>query len=37
MNIIARAEILFHLARWRATWSKHDLDYVPKGLDNPGS
>ena len=35
MNIIARAEILFHLARWRATWSKHDLDYVPKGLDNP--
>ena len=35
MNVIARAEILFHIARWRATWAKHDVDYVPKGLDNP--
>jgi propionate CoA-transferase len=35
MNIIKKAEVLLHIARWRATWSKHDLDYIPKDLDNP--
>lgn len=35
MNPLAKAQVLFHIARWRATWSRHDLDYLPEGLDNP--
>lgn len=35
MNILTRAQLLVHIARWRLTWSRRDLDYCPEGLDNP--
>jgi propionate CoA-transferase len=35
MNIMTRAKILFHIARWRATWSRRDLDYRPPDQENP--
>ncbi len=35
MNLLSKAHVLFHIARWRMTWAKHDLDYRPDNLDNP--
>jgi hypothetical protein len=35
MNILTKAELLLHIARWRATWDKRDIDYRPHQLDNP--
>ncbi len=35
MNLIDKAALLKHIVKWRLTWSKHDLDYVPPGIDNP--
>ncbi|MDP8255358.1 MAG: hypothetical protein P9M14_06385 [Candidatus Alcyoniella australis] len=32
MNLFDKAKILVHIARWRATWSRRDLNYVPKKL-----
>jgi len=33
MNVLTRARLLAHVAYWRMTWSRHDLDYRPPGLD----
>ncbi|NLH49758.1 MAG: hypothetical protein GX444_14340 [Myxococcales bacterium] len=35
MNILTKAELLLHIARWRATWDKRDIDYRPRHLANP--
>ncbi len=35
MNILTKAELLFHIARWRLTWNRHDSNYKPDGLKNP--
>ncbi len=35
MNVLTKAKLLVHIGRWRATWSRHDCDYRPKGLKNP--
>jgi len=35
MNLSSKAEILWHIAKWRMTWSRKDLDYCPSGLKNP--
>ena len=35
MKLTAKAGILWHIAKWRMTWSKRDLDYCPAGLKNP--
>jgi propionate CoA-transferase len=34
MNPISKAQVLLHIAKWRMTWSKHDLDYCPEALDS---
>lgn len=31
MNILERIKLLFHIIRWRLTWSKKDLDCRPSG------
>jgi len=35
MKLLDKGKILLHIARWRATWAKHDLDYCPADLDDP--
>ncbi len=35
MNLNNPVALLAHVLRWRLTWAKHDLDYVPPGADNP--
>jgi propionate CoA-transferase len=35
MKLTAKAGILWHIAKWRATWSRRDLDYCPADLKNP--
>jgi len=35
MKTLAKIQTILHIAHWRATWAKHDLDYMPKGIDNP--
>lgn len=35
MKATDRVRVLLHIARWRVTWSRHDLDYLPGELDNP--
>jgi propionate CoA-transferase len=34
MNPVTQASLLAHVARWRLTWSRHDLEYRPH-LGNP--
>ncbi|MBP7124862.1 hypothetical protein KBD49_00665 [Myxococcota bacterium] len=33
MNLWTKARLLAHVAWWRMTWSRHDLDFRPEGLD----
>ncbi len=33
MNILTKARILAHIAKWRLTWNLRDIDYTEKGLD----
>lgn len=33
MTLWTKARLLAHVAYWRMTWSRHDLDYRPPGLD----
>ena len=33
MNLLTKASLLFHILRWRLTWNKYDLDYIPAGVD----
>ncbi len=35
MNVVTRARLLVHVARWRLTWNRRDLDYRPRSLPNP--
>ncbi len=35
MNIFTKAGLLVHIAKWRLTWDKKDLDYKPKNVSNP--
>lgn len=35
MNPITKAELLFHIIRWRLTWNRHNSNYKPEGLKNP--
>ena len=35
MTVWTRARLLAHFAKWRLTWSRHDLDHRPPGLKNP--
>ncbi len=30
MNLLDKARTAIHIAKWRFTWTKHDLDHVPK-------
>ncbi|MCB9035110.1 MAG: hypothetical protein H6557_00660 [Lewinellaceae bacterium] len=31
MILFEKIKLIFHILRWRLTWSKRDLDYLPKG------
>ncbi|MCB0560035.1 MAG: hypothetical protein KDD09_13875 [Phaeodactylibacter sp.] len=31
MTLFEKTSLVFHILRWRFTWSKRDLDYLPKG------
>lgn len=33
MNISDKIKLIFHILRWRLTWSKRNLDYLPEGVD----
>ena len=33
MNIFDKIKLIVHILRWRFTWSKRNLDYLPKGAD----
>ena len=33
MNLLTKAYLVFHILRWRLSWDKHDLDYLPDGVD----
>lgn len=35
MNLLTKARLLTHIARWRFTWDKRDIQYRPKNLKNP--
>jgi propionate CoA-transferase len=35
MNLSAKIRLLSVILRWRLTWKKNDLEYRPKGIDNP--
>jgi len=35
MKLGTKLGILWHIAKWRMTWSRRDLDYCPPGLKNP--
>lgn len=35
MDLSTKLGILWHIAKWRMTWSRRDLDYCPPGLKNP--
>ncbi len=35
MNLFARLQLLAHVAKWRLTWERKDLDYIPEGVSNP--
>ncbi len=34
MNILTKAQLLAHIAKWRLTWNKRDIHYKPAGLDD---
>lgn len=35
MNTLTRVRLLAHVAKWRLTWSRRDLDHCPRGLASP--
>lgn len=35
MNGLTRTELVLRLIRWRLGWNKRDIDFKPKGLNNP--
>jgi propionate CoA-transferase len=35
MNAFEKVKILAHIAKWRFTWGRHDLDYREPGIANP--
>lgn len=35
MNLLDKAKLLAHIAKWRFTWGRRDLDYRPQNLSNP--
>jgi len=35
MNLLEKCKLVYHILRWRFTWNKRDLDFFPKGVDNP--
>jgi len=35
MNLLTKARLLLHIAHWRLTWDRKDLDYQDKSLRNP--
>ena len=35
MNLSAKIRLMAIILRWRLTWNKNDLEYMPKGIDNP--
>jgi propionate CoA-transferase len=35
MNIFDKFKLIYHILRWRFTWNKRNLDFFPKGVDNP--
>ena len=35
MNLSGKIRLLSVILRWRLTWNKNDLEYMPKGIDNP--
>jgi propionate CoA-transferase len=35
MNLSGKIRLLSVILRWRLTWKKNDLEYMPKGIDNP--
>ena len=34
MNPLDKLTLLAYIARWRLTWDRRDLDYIPRGLSN---
>ena len=35
MKLTTKLRLLAHIAKWRLTWRRHDLDYVEPGVKNP--
>ena len=35
MNVLTKLQLLSIIIRWRLTWNRKMLDYLPEGLDNP--
>lgn len=35
MNTLTRIRLLAHVAKWRLTWGRHDLDHRPRGVASP--
>ena len=33
VNIFAKLSIVLHVLRWRIRWTRHNLNYIPRGLN----